>query len=73
MSKRVLIVFAVGFLAIIAGILLLKFELTKTDAYRDPNEEEKNNTDTEEVTEVVMSADKSVKTELKNESGSTEN
>jgi hypothetical protein len=40
MSKRVLILLAVGLLAIVAGILLLKYELTKQDPDPDPEPEE---------------------------------
>jgi hypothetical protein len=39
MSKRVLILLAVGVLAIVAGILLLKYELTRQDPDPEPEPE----------------------------------
>jgi flagellar biosynthesis/type III secretory pathway M-ring protein FliF/YscJ len=39
MSKRVLIFFAVGILAIVVGIFLMRYELTKKDTEEEPEEE----------------------------------
>ena len=49
MSKRVLILFAVGAIALVAAVLLLKYELTKQ--FEDPTDETDQDTDPTDKTD----------------------